>query len=99
MRELPAKAADRRRRRAATLLITTVVGVGALTGGTAAQAAPRDNVQNARQCLNGGWRTRKTAEGKSFRNVRDGLFYALRGGQFAAAPSPTAAPPPSGGSE
>ena len=81
------------------LFITTVVGVGALTGGPAAQAAPRDNVQNARQCLNGGWHTLNTAEGKSFRNVRDCLFYALRGGQFAPSPSPTPPPPPTGGGE
>lgn len=93
MRQTQTGTAERRRRRAATLLIATVVGVGALTGGTAAQAAPSDNWQHARQCFQG-WRTLKTSDGRSFRNIRDCVFYALRGGQFGSTTTPPLPPPP-----
>jgi hypothetical protein len=93
MRESESGAAGRRHRRGATLLVTTVVGIAALTGGQAAQAAPRDNVQNAMKCLNGGWRTLTTSQGRSFRGVADCIVYALRGGQFGTPPPPPPPPP------
>ena len=81
MRQSHTETGGHGRRRAATLFITTVVSVVALTGATAAQAAPRDNWQHARQCLRGGWHTLKMANGKSFRGVLDCYFYAMRGGR------------------
>ena len=65
-----------------------VVGVGALTGGAAAQAAPRDDWQNAKQCFQGNWRNLKTADLRQFRSLGDCVSYALRGGQFGQPPSP-----------
>ena len=94
MRQAQTETGDRSRRRAATILITTVVAVGALSGGTAAQAAPRDNWQNARKCLQGGWRTLKTLDGRSFRGVGQCVIYAMRGGQFAPAATSTPPAPP-----
>lgn len=88
MREPQAATIDLRRRRAATLLIMAVVGVGALTGGAAAQAAPRDDWQNAKQCFQGNWRNLKTADLRQFRSLGDCVSYALRGGQFGQPPSP-----------
>ena len=81
-----------RRRRAAALLVATVISIGIGVASAPAQAAPRDNLNNARRCLQGGWRTLTTSDGRSFRNLGQCVVYALRGGQF-----PVSAPPGGGG--
>jgi hypothetical protein len=83
------------RRAAAITLVAAVVLVGGLATVSPAQAAPRDNLANARLCLRGGWTTLKTSSGASFRSLGRCVVYALVGGQFQpAAPPPPPPPPP-----
>jgi len=63
----------------------SIAGLGATAS---AQAAPRDNLANARLCLHDGWKTLKTSSGRPFRNLGSCVVYALFGGQFALPPSP-----------
>ena len=81
---------DRLRRAAATVLVAASVLIAGLVASSPAQAAPRDNLANARLCLHDGWKTLKALDGRSFRNTGSCVVYALFGGQFAP-------PPPSGG--
>jgi hypothetical protein len=83
----------RLRRKAAIVAAAGGVLVGALGASAPAQAAPRDNLANARLCLRGGWKTLTTANGRSFRNQGLCIVYALFGGQF----SPGTPPAPPGG--
>lgn len=88
-------------------LVTAVVLVVGLVSVTSGNAAPRDNLLNARQCLRGGWHTLQTSTGRSFRGPFGCIVYALRGGTFGAVtppaeeappppPPPVEQPPPSG---
>jgi len=95
MRQVWLVQTHRVRRCAAIALTTCAVLVGGLVASSPAQAAPRDNVANARLCLNGGWRTLTTANGRHFRNLGQCVVYALVGGQFGTPPPP----PPTGGGE
>ena len=77
-----------------TAAVTVVAMLGGLFWSAPAQAAPRDNLANARKCLNGGWRGLQTSAGRSFPNVGWCVVYALVGGQFGSAPPPPPPPPP-----
>jgi hypothetical protein len=83
--------------RARLLLGTAAVAGVATLGGSLwtapAQAAPRDNLANARLCLGGGWTTLRTTGNRPFRNVGWCVVYALAGGRFATS-TPTPPPPP-----
>jgi len=92
MRQLRLAQDHRVRRYAAIVVVACTVLVAGLGAGTA-QAAPRDNVANARLCLNGGWKTLTTSNGRHFRNVGQCVIYALFGGQFGST-TPPATPPP-----
>jgi hypothetical protein len=85
----------------ARLLLGTAVAVVGMLGGSVwaapAQAAPRDNLANARLCLGGGWTTLQTAGNRPFRNVGWCVLYALVGGRFASPPPPSEVPPPPSG--
>ena len=76
-------------RRKAAVVVTCAALAAGLGASPAAQASPRDNLANARLCLNGGWKTLKTLDGRSFRNQGLCIVYALFGGRFAPPPSPT----------
>jgi hypothetical protein len=88
MRQLGLERRGGVRRRAATLLLAGAVLVGGLAASSPAQAAPRDNLANARLCLRDGWKNLKTANGRSFRNLGSCVVYALFGGQFAVSTQP-----------
>ena len=88
MRLLRLGGADRLRRGVALMLISVAVLVCGLVSSSTAQAAPRDNVANAKLCLHNGWRTLRTSTGGSFRNVGHCVIYALVGGKFGSAPAP-----------
>jgi hypothetical protein len=77
---------NRVRRYAAVALVACSMLLAGLVAGSA-QAAPPPNVVNARQCLNGGWRTLTTSDGRHFRNLGQCVVYALLGGQFGTPPS------------
>jgi hypothetical protein len=68
---------------AAIALVVAAVAVG-LAASSAAQAAPRDNIANARLCLRGGWQTLQTSSGRQFRGLGHCIVYALFGRQFAS---------------
>jgi hypothetical protein len=68
---------------AAAALMVSALAVGLMTS-SAAQAAPRDNLANARLCLRGGWHDLQTSRGRPFRGVAQCVVYALFGGKFAA---------------
>jgi hypothetical protein len=97
MRQLGLEGRAGVRRRTATLLLTGAILVGGLAASSPAQAAPRDNLANARLCLRDGWKTLKTANGRAFRNVGTCVVYALFGGDFATPTSPPTVPPPTDG--
>ena len=69
-----------RRYAAVTLVACSMLLTGLVAG--SAQAAPPPNLVNARLCLNNGWRTLTTSDGRHFRNVGQCVWYALFGGQF-----------------
>ena len=77
----------RLRRYVAVFLVAFVVLVAGLIASSPAQAAPRDNLAKARLCLHDGWKTLKTSDGRSFRNLGACVVYALFGGQFGTPPS------------
>lgn len=75
----------------ASLLAVAAIAVTGLAA--PAQAAPRDNLLNARLCLRGGWTTLQTSTGRSFRHVVWCLAYALNGGRFGTPEPPATVPP------
>ena len=75
------------RRYAAIFLVACVVLVAGLVASSSAQAAPRDNLAKAKLCLHDGWKTLKTSDGRSFRNLGACVVYALFGGQFGTPPA------------
>ena len=72
------------RRFAAIALATGVVSVAGLASSPPAQAGLRENLINAQQCLNGGWKTLTRTNGTSFRNLGACVVYAVLGGQFGS---------------
>jgi len=74
------------RRRVATVLVAVSVAGAGLVASSTAQAAPPPSVQNAKLCLHDGWKTLKTSDGRSFRNVGQCVIYALLGGHFSTPP-------------
>jgi hypothetical protein len=87
MRQLRLAQEPRVRRYAAIVLVACTVLVAGLVASSPAKAAPPPNVVNARLCLNGGWRTLTTSDGRHFRNLGQCVVYALVGGQFGTPPS------------
>jgi hypothetical protein len=88
MRLLRPKDGSKLHRLAAIVLVAAVVLIAGFMSSSPAQAAPRDNLANARLCLHDGWKTLKTSNGRAFRNLGSCVVYALFGGQFAPPPSP-----------
>jgi hypothetical protein len=91
MRKLQFERKTTFRQHAAIIVVACAVIVTGIASAPA-QAAPRDSLANARLCLHDGWKTLKTSDGRSFRNLGSCVVFAIFGGQFGSTT-------PSGGGE
>ena len=84
MRQHPFEHPSKVRRHAAVFAVTCTGIATGLIASAPAQAAPRDNLAQAKRCQHDGWKTLKTIDGRSFRNQGWCIAYALLGGQFSS---------------